>query len=112
IDPIRADGGLASPQGPGSISALIAKRSMLVLTACVFLFHTANAAMLPLVGSEMTSRVGQWASALVAMCIVGPQLIVAVIAPRVGRLAVTFGRRPVLIAGFAVLPARALLLAL
>jgi MFS family permease len=114
IDPIRADGGLAPPipgHIPGNVGDLLCKRSLIILTACVLLFHAANAAMLPLVGSEMTLRSSQWATALVAVCIVVPQLIVALIAPAVGRLAVSKGRRPVLLAGFAALPARAALLA-
>lgn len=114
IDPIRADGGLAAPlpgHAAGSIRDLIYKPSLIILTLCVLLFHVANAAMLPLVGSEMTLRSSQWASALVAACIVVPQLIVALIAPTVGRLAVTRGRRPVLLVGFGALPLRAALLA-
>jgi hypothetical protein len=88
------------------------KPSLLILTFCVFLFHAANAAMLPLVGAEMTVRSGYWATALVAACIVLPQLVVALIAPGIGRLAVSKGRRPVLVLGFAVLPIRAAVLAL
>ena len=60
----------------------------------------------------MTVQSGAWASALVAACIVLPQLVVALIAPTMGRLAATVGRRPVLILGFAALPARAAVLAL
>jgi MFS family permease len=67
--------------------------------------------MLPLAASEMTVRSAQWATVLVAACIVVPQMIVALVAPSVGRLAVTHGRRPILLAGFAVLPIRAALLA-
>ncbi len=67
--------------------------------------------MLPLVGTEMTLQSGQWASALIAACIVVPQLIVAIIAPGIGQLAVLKGRRPVLLLGFAALPARAAILA-
>jgi MFS family permease len=77
---------------------------------CIFLFQAANAAMLPLVGSEMTLRSVQWASVLIAVSIVVPQLVAATIAPGVGRLAESLGRRPLLLAGFAVLPIRALLL--
>jgi MFS family permease len=115
IDPIRADGGLngnLAGYKPRNVGSLLGKRSLLILTFCVFLFHAANAAMLPLVGAEMTVRSGYWATALVAACIVLPQLVVALIAPGIGRLAVSKGRRPVLILGFAVLPVRAALLAL
>jgi MFS family permease len=131
IDPSLADGGLngrvaSMATAPISIGRLLRKRSLVVLTFALFLFHAANAAMLPLVGTEMAMRsdrvvlpivgteisMGQWASALVALCIVVPQLVVALIAPRVGRLAVTWGRRPVLLVGFAALPARAAILAI
>ena len=115
VDPIRADGGLNGTQpgyAPDSIGVLLRKRSLLILTFCIFLFHAANAAMLPLVGTEMTVRSGAWATALVAACIVLPQLVVALIAPTIGRLAATIGRRPILILGFAALPVRAAVLAL
>jgi len=130
IDSLLADGGLVAREprtglAPVLIGQLLRKRSLLVLTFALFLFHAANAAMLPLVGTEMAMRsdrfvlpilgleinMGQWASALVAVCIVVPQLMVALIAPGVGRLAVHWGRRPVLLLGFAALPARAAVLA-
>jgi len=113
IDPVRADGGLASQSdtSPLAVGALLRNRSLIILTLCVFLFHSANAAMLPLVGTEMTLRAGEWASVLIALCIIVPQGIVALMAPTVGRLAVEKGRRPILIVGFAALPARAALLA-
>ena len=130
IDSALADGGIADPQAtavvPALIGKLLRKRSLVVLTFAIFLFHAANAAMLPLVGSEMAMRsgrlllpllgieisMGQWASALIALCIVVPQGVVALIAPGVGRLAVSRGRRPVLLLGFAALPLRAAILAL
>jgi MFS family permease len=90
---------------------LLRKRALVVFAACIFLFQAANAAMLPLVGSEVTLRSTQWASVLIAVCIVVPQLVAAAIAPSVGRLAATVGRKPILLAGFAVLPLRTLLLA-
>jgi MFS family permease len=42
---------------------------------------------------------------------VGPQLVVAAFSPWVGRQAQKWGRRPLLIAGFAALPVRGLLFA-
>jgi MFS family permease len=114
IDPIRADAGISpriAEHPSAGIWALLRDQSLITLAACVFLFHAANAAMLPLVGTEMTLQSGQWASALIAACIVVPQLIVAIIAPGIGQLAVVKGRRPVLLLGFAALPARAAILA-
>ena len=115
IDPVRADGGLCASDGqPGAalgIGRFLRKPDLLVLTACVMFFHIANAAMLPLVGSAMTMRSSQWATALVAACIVAPQLVIAAISPTMGRLAETWGRRPVLLIGFGVLPLRGALLA-
>jgi MFS family permease len=87
------------------------RRPMVVLTMSVMLFHAANAAMLPLVGSAMAMRSSQWATALVAACIIVPQLIVAAISPKVGELAQGWGRKPLLLIGFGVLPIRGLLLA-
>ena len=115
IDPIRADGGLdlAKPDSAASsVLALFRKRGLAVFALCIFLFQAANAAMLPLVGSEMTLRSTQWASVLIAACIVVPQLVAATIAPSVGRLAAVIGRRPILLAGFAVLALRTVLLAI
>jgi MFS family permease len=114
IDPIRADGGIDNGQRtvPVGVGALFSRRPLIILALCIFLFHAANAAMLPLVGSEMTARSAQWATALVAICILVPQLVAAVIAPALGRWAVLKGRRPVLLLGFAALPARAAVLAI
>ena len=115
IDPVRADGGIirsgAGPHCQPASALLLRNRALITLAVCVFLFHAANAAMLPLVGAEMTVRSAQWATALIAVCIFVPQLIVALIAPSVGQLAVVKGRRPVLLLGFAALPARAAMLA-
>ncbi|RTL62347.1 MAG: MFS transporter [Hyphomicrobiales bacterium] len=115
VDPVRADGGIAhSSKGEAgaNVAALLVRPALWILAGCVFLFHAANAAMLPLIGSEMTVRSGTWASVLVAACIVVPQFVVTVLAPHVGRLAQSKGRQPVLMFGFAALPLRAVVLAL
>lgn len=115
VDPVRADGGIdanGEARESTKIGRLLRKPALLALTGCVLLFHVANAAMLPLVGSDVTMRSGQWATALVAACIVAPQFIIAMISPTVGRLAQSWGRRPLLLIGFGVLPLRGLLLSL
>jgi MFS family permease len=114
VDPVRADGGIdacGASQRTTTLGRLLRNPALLVLAACVLLFHLANAAMLPLVGSDVTMRSGRWATALVAACIIAPQLVVAAISPTVGQLAQSWGRRPLLLIGFAALPLRGALLA-
>jgi MFS family permease len=114
VDPVRADGGISAcsaSQQTATLGRLLRNPALLTLAACVLLFHLANAAMLPLVGSDVTMRSSRWATALVAACIITPQLVVAAISPTVGQLAQSWGRRPLLLIGFGALPLRGALLA-
>ena len=67
--------------------------------------------MLPLVGSVVTMRSARWATILIGACIVVPQLVVAALSPWIGQRAQIWGRRPLLLIGFAALPVRGLLFA-
>ncbi len=112
IDPERAHGSLPPvARPPIDLRSLLQKRALLIFGACLLLFHLANAAMLPLMGSVLTMRSSQWATVMIGACLVGPQLVVAAFSPWVGRQAERWGRRPLLIAGFAALPVRGLLFA-
>jgi MFS family permease len=114
IDPERAHGGPPEPRAgtlPADLLKLARMRPLIIFAGCVMLFHFANAAMLPLMGGVLTTRSSDWATILIAACIVGPQLIVALFSPWVGRKAQTWGRRPLLLAAFASLPLRGLLFA-
>jgi MFS family permease len=114
IDPERAHGG-THPTGVRKLGegllALGGNRPLLILAACALLFHLANAAMLPLMGSLLTTRSPEWATVSIAACIVVPQLVVAAFSPWVGRQAQQWGRRPLLLLGFGALPLRGLLFA-
>jgi predicted MFS family arabinose efflux permease len=113
IEPIRAHGGPTAPrETPAPIWSLFKERSLITLACCVALFHLANAAMLPLMGSALTGRSSDWATVLIAVCIVVPQMVVAMIAPWAGRQAKVWGRRPLILAGFAALAVRGTLFAL
>jgi predicted MFS family arabinose efflux permease len=115
IDPERAHGGVMRRRDnrpPAKFADLLRQRPLLILAGCVMLFHLANAAMLPLMGSVVTMRSSQWATVLIAACIVVPQLVVAALSPWVGRQAETWGRRPLLLLGFAALPVRGVLFAM
>jgi predicted MFS family arabinose efflux permease len=91
---------------------LMRNRPLLIFAGCILLFHLANAAMLPLMGSVLTMRSSSnWATILIAACIVVPQVVVAAMSPWVGSRAQTWGRRPLLLIAFAALPIRGLLFA-
>lgn len=113
IDPERAHG--ASPREPQDhppvrFRSLVTK-PLIVFGCAILLFHLANAAMLPLMGSVLTKRSSEWATVLIAACLVGPQLVVALCSPWAGRQAQRLGRRPILLAGLAALPIRGVLFA-
>jgi predicted MFS family arabinose efflux permease len=114
IDPKRAHGGEPELRHHEPVTSLLRSsrgRSLAIFAGCVLLFHLANAAMLPLMGSVVTMRSRDWATVLIAACIVVPQLAVAVISPWVGRRARKWGRRPLLLMGFGALPLRGVLFA-
>lgn len=114
IDPDRAHG--SRPKEDGHASAqdwrlTLKNPPLLIFALCAATFQFANAAMLPLMGSILTMRAGGSAPALIAACIVMPQLLVAALSPTIGRQAEVWGRRPLLLIGFAALPLRGLLFA-
>jgi MFS family permease len=114
IDAERAHGAKPrrrSIKPPITLAALMHNKSLLIFAGCLLLFHLANSAMLPLVGSVVTMHSSQWATVIIAACIVVPQLIVAALSPWVGAKAQIWGRRPLLLIGFAALPIRGLLFA-
>ncbi len=90
---------------------LLKSRAMLVFMGGIIMFQVANAPMLPLVATELTKTSSSWAVSLIGACIVLPQIIVALFAPWVGRLAQRIGRRPLLVVALAVLPVRGAFLA-
>jgi predicted MFS family arabinose efflux permease len=94
-----------------SIFDLIRQPTLLIFAGCILLLQLANAAMLPLMAGVVTTRSSQWAPILIAACIVVPQAIVAWTSPSVGRKAQQWGRRPLLLIGFAALAIRGLLFA-
>ncbi|MCB8874239.1 MFS transporter [Acidisoma silvae] len=84
---------------------------MHTFAVCVTLFTLGNAAMLPLALNHLAAHhdTGEIATATTG-CIIALQAVVVLFAPRLGRAAERFGRRPLLMIAFAALPMRALLL--
>jgi MFS family permease len=102
---------LVRPARAGRMS-LWKSQGLLVLAVCLFLFQLGNASMLPLAGESLIYQGERGSSFIVSALIVLPQIVVAAIAPWVGRQANDWGRRPLLLIGFGALPIRALLFAL
>jgi MFS family permease len=85
---------------------------LFVFATCVLLFQLANASILPLLGERLEHAEGQRSSLVVSALILVPQIVVAALAPWVGRAADSWGRRPLLLLGLGVVPIRSTLFAL
>lgn len=99
----------ASHRQPSGLSVLLSNRPLLLFAICCALFHLANAAMLPLVSQKLAQANLQMATPLTSACIVAAQLVMVPAALLVGAKADLWGRKPLLLAGFLILPLRGVL---
>jgi MFS family permease len=91
------------------MQTLLGDRILLVFLACAFLFHFANAAMLPQLGEMLSHGARATAAPFMSACIIVTQVVIMCLAPAIGRFANLHGRKPLLMVAFAVLPIRAVL---
>jgi MFS family permease len=91
------------------MKTLLDDRTLLVFLACAFLFHFANAAMLPQLGEMLSHGSRASAAPFMSACIIVTQVVIMCFASAIGRFANLHGRKPLLLVGFGVLPIRALL---
>jgi MFS family permease len=103
------DADAAGGAGPAGYGVLIKSRPLVIFGLCAMLFHFANAPLLPLVGQKLAAAYPKEATAMMSACIVAAQLVMLPIALIVGRKADVWGRKPLFLAGFAILPIRAVL---
>jgi MFS family permease len=104
-----ADDGDGATHDTGGLAVLLENRALLLFTASITLFHFANAAMLPLVGEKLAQSNQQDGSFFMASCIIAAQMVMVPVAALVGRKADDWGRKPIFLLGFAVLPIRGVL---
>jgi predicted MFS family arabinose efflux permease len=76
-----------------SVWILFRDRTLVLFLVCAVMFHFANAAMLPML--------------FMSACVVTTQLVVTLLASWSGRKAGTWGRKPLLLIAFGILPLRA-----
>jgi MFS family permease len=98
----QADGSDA----PSGLRVLLTCRPLLIFAAAVTLFHLANAAMLPLVGQKLALQDRNLGTTFMSACIVAAQVVMVPMAMLVGARADRWGRKPLFLAGFVVLPLR------
>ncbi len=106
-----ARGGSQKEHGkPGErrgVRELFTDKRILFFTGAVLLFYLANAATLPLVGEILTQgKMGSQSAWQVAAAVVAAETIMIGVAIWAGRLANSWGRKPLFLLGFAVLAVR------
>jgi len=111
IDYERARGARKSDDEgkPAKAAALLRDRPLLIFLICAVMFHFANAAMLPLLGEMLAKGHGRSSMMFMSACVVTTQFTITMIAAWSGRKAGSWGRKPLLMIAFGVLPIRAVL---
>src|SRR6202050_2043345 len=94
---------------PVAAYALFKDRPLLIFLVCAVMFHFANAAMLPLLGEMLAKGKGRSSMLFMSACVVTTQFVITLIASWSGRKAGTWGRKPLLLIAFGVLPIRGVL---
>jgi len=84
-------------------------RPLLTFMICAVLFHFANAAMLPLLGEMLSKGHGRASMMFMSACVVTTQIVVTLLASWSGIKARQWGRKPLLLLAFGVLPVRGIL---
>jgi MFS family permease len=115
IGPDRAAVTPAAEQQQSGLMAslsLLKDRRLLIYALCVALFQVASIAVLQLAAVDVTARLGSRGALVIAAFLIVPQVVVALIAPWIGRMADQWGHRRTLLAGYATVPMRGVLFAM
>jgi MFS family permease len=84
---------------------------LVLFAGCLVLFHCSSASLLPLVSENLAHSKVANSPLFMAGLIAVPQVVVAILAPWIGYWSELWGRKPLLLAAFALEAARALLFA-
>ena len=111
IDYERARGATENVEDgrPVGAAVLLKERPLIIFLICAVMFHFANAAMLPLLGEMLAKGHGRSSMMFMSACVVTTQFVITIIAAWSGRKASSWGRKPLLLIAFGVLPIRAVL---
>jgi len=92
-----------------SVRMLFRDHPLVIFLLCAVMFHFANAAMLPLLGELLAKGRGRSSMLFMSACVMTTQIVITLLASWSGRKAGAWGRKPLLLVAFGVLPVRALL---
>ena len=92
-----------------SVRVLFRDHPLVIFLVCAVMFHFANAAMLPLLGEFLAKGRGRSSMLFMSACVITTQLVITLLAAWSGRKAGTWGRKPLLLIAFGVLPIRGVL---
>jgi len=95
--------------GTAHITQLLQNRALLIFLVCAVMFHFANAAMLPLLGEMLAKGHGRASMMFMSACVITTQVVITLLATWSGAKAGTWGRKPLLLIAFIVLPIRGVL---
>ena len=95
--------------GKSGLIKLARDHVLLAFLACAFLFHFANAAMLPQLGELLAHGSMKAAATFMGGCVAITQIVMLCTAVLIGRYAHRRGRKGLLLLGFGILPIRAVL---
>ena len=109
LDDTPSGRGGSTDHQPSGFQVLVTCRPLLIFAVCAVLFHLANAAMLPLVGEKLALQDKNLGTTLMSACIVAAQIVMVPMAMLVGAKADRWGRKPLFLAGFLILPIRGVL---
>ncbi len=109
-DPLPgADTSATTSFSPTGLLSLAKMRALAVFAGCAALFQFANAPLLALVGQKLALAHPDAATAYTSACIMIAQIVMVPMAMLAGRMADRWGRKPLLLVAFTVLPIRAVL---
>ena len=95
----------------GDLAGLLRHKGVLAFSVCIALFHLGNASLMPLASTLLTRTAGENATLFISACVIGPQIVVALFSPWIGRTEERRGVRMMMVGGFTAIPVRAALLA-
>jgi MFS family permease len=100
-----------APEEKVGLRAILSDRRVLTLLILTVFWHLGNGAMLAMIGEAISRDRPQQSSLWMSAAVTVPQIVMAAIAPSVGKIADRHGRKGILLFGFLFLPLRTFLCA-